>query len=76
MKCSIQFQIINKGQLFMDIFDRIFENNEKLEEADRLWHELQEIEQLIKECEDSDKLEKLKIKKINLDRKLNECFGR
>ena len=60
----------------MDIFDRIFEHNEKLEEADRLWHELQEIEQLIKECEDSDKLEKLKIKKINLDRKLNECFGR
>ena len=60
----------------MDIFDRIFEHNEKLEEADRLWHELQEIEQRIKECEDSDKLEKLKIKKINLDRKLNECFGR
>ena len=44
----------------MDIFDRIFEHNEKLEEADQLWHELQEIEQLIKECEDSDKLEKLK----------------
>ena len=60
----------------MDIFDRIFEHNEKLEEADRLWHELQEIEKLIKECDDSDKLKKLKIKKINLDRKLNECFGR
>lgn len=60
----------------MDIFDRIFEHNEKLEEADRLWHELQEIEQLIKGCEDSYKLEKLKNKKINLDRKLNECFRR
>ena len=60
----------------MDIFDRIFEHNENLEEAHRLWHELQEIEQLIKECEDSYKLEKLKNKKINLDRKLNEFFGR
>ena len=60
----------------MDIFDRIFEHNEKLEEADRLWHELQEIEKLIKECDDSYKLEKLKNKKINLNRKLNECFGR
>ena len=60
----------------MDIFDRIFEHNEKLEEADRLWHELQEIEQLIEECEDSDKLEKLKIKKMELNRKLNEFFGR
>ena len=60
----------------MDIFDHIFEHNEKLEETDRLWHELQEIEQLIKECEDSYKLEKLKNKKINLNRKLNEFFGR
>ena len=60
----------------MDIFDRIFEHNEKLEEADRLWHELQEIEQRIQECEDSDKLEKLKIKKMELNRKLNEFFGR
>lgn len=60
----------------MDIFERIFEHNEKLEEADRLWHELQEIEQRIQECEDSDKLEKLNIKKIKLDRKINECFGR
>ena len=60
----------------MDIFERIFEHNNQMEEADRLWHELQEIEQRIKECEDSDKLEKLKIKKINLDRKINECFGR
>lgn len=33
----------------MDIFDRIFEHNEKLEEADQLWHELQEIEQLMKD---------------------------
>ena len=76
MKCSIQFQIINKEQLFRDIFDQILEQNEKLVEADRLWHELQEIEKLIKDCEDSYKLEKLKNKKINLNRKLNEFFGR
>lgn len=60
----------------MDIFDRIFEHNEKLEEADRLWHKLQEIEQRIQECEDSDELEMLKIKKMELNRKLNEFFGR
>ena len=47
-----------------------------MEEADRLWHKLQEIEQCIQECEDSDELEMLKIKKMELNRKLNEFFGR
>ena len=60
----------------MDIFERIFEHNNQMEEADRLWHKLKEIEQRIQECEDSDKLEKLKIKKMKLNRKLNEFFGR
>lgn len=60
----------------MDIFERIFEHNSQMEEADRLWHKLQEIEQRIQECEDSDELEMLKIKKMELNRKLNEFFGR
>ena len=60
----------------MDIFERIFEHNNQMEEADRLWHKLKEIEQRIQECEDSDEIEKLKIKKMKLNRKLNEFFGR
>lgn len=60
----------------MDIFDRIFEHNNQMEEADRLWHKLKGIEQRIQECEDSDEIEKLKIKKMKLNRKLNEFFGR
>ena len=60
----------------MDIFERIFEHNNQMEEADRLWHKLKEIEQRIQECEDSDEIEKLKIKKMKLNRELNEFFGR
>ena len=60
----------------MDIFDRIFEHNEKLEETDRLWYKLQEIKQLIKGCNESDKLEKLNTKKIELEETLNELFDR